>query len=101
MRQERVKKDLAIKGVAKTDSEVISLAKERQAILLVEDSVLVRKATQTGVRSLTLPQLVLGKVNNGQIAKKEFRHLIKDLVHNNRLSPRNAKKYLGVVENEN
>lgn len=101
VRQERVKKDLAIKGVARTDSEVISLANEWQATLLVEDSVLVRKATQTRVRSLTLPQLVLGKVSKGQIAKKEFRHLIKELVRNNRLSPRNAKKYLGVVENEN
>lgn len=77
-----------------TDDRVVRLAMEKRAVMLTNDVKLARKALAAGVEVLGSADICLLLKEKKRISREEFETAIARLVENQRLSDKNAEKYL-------
>jgi len=93
-KQGTIQRALEIKGISKTDAEVISLAAENNATVISEDFLLRKKATKLGVSAISLAVFSVILYQIGLSSKEACLDRLRTLHEKEFLSTADYRQYL-------
>ena len=79
------------------DEKVVELAKKRGSMLMANDAKVLRRAVAEGLEAMNTAGFLFAVMRKGGMSKEKFKECLDRLLEKNRLSLKNAEKYLKEV----